>query len=57
MMIPVVAEEHIKRQSHQKQEENKSKINTDKEKNITHGFIRAALRKQPFRIEIIILQI
>jgi hypothetical protein len=56
-MIPVVTEEHIKRQSHQKQEENKSKIYTDKEKNITHGFIRAALRKQPFRIEMIILQI
>jgi hypothetical protein len=57
MVIPVITEEHIKRQSHQKQEENKSKINTDKEKNISHGFIRAVLQKQPFRIEIIILQI
>jgi hypothetical protein len=54
-MITVVTEEHIKRQSHQKQEENKSKINTDKEKNVSHGFIRAALGKQLFnRIEIIV---
>jgi len=42
-MIFIVTEEHIKRQSHQKQEENKSKINTDKEKNIAHGFIRGCI--------------
>jgi hypothetical protein len=43
MMITVVTEDHVKRQSHQKQEENKSKINTDKEENITHGFIRSCI--------------
>ena len=51
MVVPVITEDHIKRQSHQKQEENKSKINTDKEKNVAHGFIRAVLRNSHLELK------
>jgi hypothetical protein len=48
MVVAVIPEDEIKRQSHQEQEENESKINADKKKNVSHDFIRAGLIKQPF---------